>query len=260
MKSKDQFDTAINIIGSIPDYHLIFNTIEQHFINPEKLSEIIINQNIFNIRTEESRRRFLRVVNSSILSFSSPQHEEIMKRIFTLDLSTEVKLLVLFWQFSINNNLFYKISKDVFIKHYFSGRSSISKNDITAYLIELLSFEDNSKNRWSDKTINIVASKYLTILKKLNIVTGRVQVHFSHVHLSDESLLIFLFLLKAHKPTQSNILNSDLLSFSMMQKDNLIARIKKLSQRGFLKMKYTGDSLNIDMTCGIEGLKNVVSK
>ena len=76
--------------------------------------------------------------------------------------------LVLFWQFALNNRLFREISYQVYIKAYMSGRSGLSKDDITAYLKEFVSHNKELKLNWSENTINTLSTKYLNLMTKLN--------------------------------------------------------------------------------------------
>ena len=76
MIMKDQYDTSIKIIGSIPDYHLIIRAFEEYFRDPSVLHEIIVNNNEFQFRTEKSRKRFLSVINATIIKFKNKDHED----------------------------------------------------------------------------------------------------------------------------------------------------------------------------------------
>lgn len=55
------YNTDINIIGSIPDYHLIYTALPLLLDNPKELENILVTNNEFDFRTEKSRKRFLSV-------------------------------------------------------------------------------------------------------------------------------------------------------------------------------------------------------
>ena len=48
------YNTDINIIGSIPDYHLIYKTLPLLLNHPKELENILVTNNEFNFRTKQS--------------------------------------------------------------------------------------------------------------------------------------------------------------------------------------------------------------
>jgi hypothetical protein len=47
------YNTDINIIGSIPDYHLIYKALPMLLNNQSELEDILVNNNEFDFRTEK---------------------------------------------------------------------------------------------------------------------------------------------------------------------------------------------------------------
>ena len=70
----NNYNTDINVIGSIPDYELIYKAIELFSQNEKDLESLIITDNQFNFRTERSRKRFLSAVYSAFLNFKDNTH------------------------------------------------------------------------------------------------------------------------------------------------------------------------------------------
>jgi len=132
------YNTDINIIGSIPDYELIYKAIELFSTKNDELENLIVVDNQFDFRTEKSRKRFLSAVYSAFLNFNSSNHKELLIQLFNTNLSLQSKQMILFWQFSFTNKLFYEITKNVFIKSYFSGRVSLPKDDVVAFIKEII--------------------------------------------------------------------------------------------------------------------------
>lgn len=249
-----KYNTDINIIGSIPDYELIYKAIELFSTNNEDLENLIIKDNQFDFRTEKSRKRFLAGVYSAFLDFKSDNHKKLLINLFKTNLSMTSKQMILFWQFISTNQLFFEITRDVFIKSYFSGRVSLPKDDVVAYIKELVSKNQDLKDAWSQITIETIASKYLTILKKLDLVEGTNKKSFKHIQLSNEELLIFIYLLKTLEPDNPNILNSDFLTFSFISKDSFLNRVKQLAKKDLFEMSFNGEQLKIEINKPYQGI------
>ena len=162
-----KYNTDINILGGIPDYHLIYTALPLLINNEEKLHRILVENNEFNFRTERSRKRFLSVLRSAFISDNKEIDELTAITIDYLKNDENSQAIILFWLFSINNPLFYELNRDVFLKYYFQGRTDLPKDIIIAYLKDLISRTPELKGKWSEKTIDTVAYKYLSILKKL---------------------------------------------------------------------------------------------
>ncbi|NLG18374.1 MAG: DUF1819 family protein, partial [Fibrobacter sp.] len=163
----DSYNTAINVIGGLKDCSVIFKAIDSHFSQSDSLKELVNQRNEFNLRTERSRTRVEREVRKVFLQFKSQEHVDLIQGIFTESVPLQDKELVLVWQFALNNRLFRKISSRVFAKTYYSGRASISKDDITAYLKEFLRQNESLEISWSENTINTLSTKYLNLMSKL---------------------------------------------------------------------------------------------
>ena len=206
----------------------------------------IIKNNEFDFRTEKSRKRFVAALYSAFITFKNPNHKELIEKIFTSNTSITTNQLVLFWQFSIINPLFYEINTDVFIKNYFSGRVSFPKDDVVAYIKELVSKNPELKDKWSDLTINTIASKYLTILKKLDLLEGSAKKTFKHIQISNEALLVFIELALAVEPDLSDFFKSKYFPLVLMSKESFLERAKELAMKDSLLLSYNGVALKLE--------------
>ena len=252
------YDTAINVIGGLKDCSVLIMAIETHFSQSSTLNELIIQRNEFNLRTERSRTRIEREVKKAFIQFSSQEHQDLIQDIFSERVPLRDKQLFLIWQFALNNRLFREITSRVFAKTYFSGRASISKEDIIAYLKEFLSQNESLQISWSQNTINTLSTKYLNLMSKLGFVSsGRIKT-FSHIRPSSEAQVVFLYFAKLYSPNSSNILNNELLPISFIPSEDFQERIKKLSLKGFFNMNFNGIALNIELIHSYKGVYDVL--
>jgi hypothetical protein len=248
------YNTAINVIGGLRDCTVIFKAVDSHFSQSDSLKELVNQRNEFNLRTEMSRTRIEREVRKSFLQFENEDHQELIQGIFSERVPLQDKELVLVWQFALNNRLFRDITSRVFVKTYYSGRASISKEDIIAYLKEFLQQNESLQISWSENTINTLSTKYLNLMSKLGFLsTGRVK-SFKHIRPSSEAQVLFLYFAKLFSPSASNILTNELLPISFIPSVDIHDRLKKLSQKGLFNMNFNGVALNIELTHSYKGV------
>jgi len=248
------YNTAINVIGGLRDYNAILMAIDSHFSQSDSLKELVNQRNEFNLRTEKSRTRIEREVRNAFLQFENEEHQELIQGIFSERVPLKDKELVLVWHFAMNNRLFRDITSRVFVKIYYSGRASISKEDITAYLKEFLQQNQSLQISWSEKTINTLSTKYLNLMSKLGFLsTGRVK-SFNPIRPSSEAQVLFLYFAKVFSPSASNILTNELLPISFIPLEDIQDRLKKLSLKGFFNMNFNGVALKIELTHSYKGV------
>lgn len=240
------YNTDINIIGSIPDYAIVYKAIKLHSQTQGALENAIIKNNDFDFRTEKSRKRFVTALYSAFINFKNPHHKKLIENIFSTELSLTTKQLTLFWQFSLANPLFYEINSDVFVKNYFSGRVSFPKEDVVAYIKELISKNSQLKEKWSELTIQTIASKYLTILKKLDLVEGSSKKTFKHIQISNEALLVFIELALAVEPDLGDFFKSKYFTLIFMSKESFLERTKELAMKDLIELSYNGVTLKLE--------------
>jgi hypothetical protein len=158
------YDTTINIIGGLSDCGVIYSAIDAFFgQGGDAIRDLATTRNEFNLRTEKSKIRVELAVRRSFLEFYNQDHKDLIQALFQHNLSLPERELILFWQFALNNRLFREISSHVYIKAYLSGKSGLTKDDITAYIKDAVSHNKTLKLKWSESTMNTLYSKYLNI-------------------------------------------------------------------------------------------------
>ena len=252
------YDTAINVIGGLRDCSIILEAIEYHLSRPGSLKEIFNQRNEFNLRTEKSRTRIEREVRKAFLEFLNENHRELIHGIFDSQVPIKDKEMVLIWHFALNNRLFREITLEVFLKTYYSGRASISKEDVIAFLKELLLQSKDLRISWSEATISTISTKYLNFMTKLGFLSsGRVK-SFRQIRPSLEAQVLFQYFIKVYSPDTPNILNNEILPIGFVPVEDLHNRLKKLSLKSYFNMNYSGVALNIELTHGFKEICDVL--
>lgn len=249
-----EYNTAINVIGGLRDCSVIFKAIDSHFSQSDSLKELVNQRNEFSLRTEMSRTRIEREVRKSFLQFKSEDHQDLIQGIFSERVPLHDKELFLVWQFALNNKLFRDITSRVFIKTYYSGRASISKDDIIAYLKEFLRENESLELNWSESTIITISRKYLNLMSKLRFLSaGRVK-SINNIRPSSEAQVLFLYFARLFSPSASNLLANEMLTLSFIPAGDIQDRLKKLSLKGYFNMNINGVALNIELTHSYKGV------
>jgi len=253
-------NTSINIIGSIPDFQFIYDVLLQlsQNVSEDEIYESAISRNTYDIRTVESRIRFLFGVKSAFWQFKNDDHEILIRSLYKSSGFENTKRFSLFWMLGINNTLFENITINAFIKAYRSGRVQIHNDEIVAYLNYFRETNDIVKG-WSDSTIDTVSSKYLTFLRKIDFVKGRRKKQFNYIQADDASIIFFVYLLKAIEPNQKDILKSNYIDFIFIEKNNLPVVLKKAKYTEYFNIQTTGKNLIIDLKYNFGELIDVIS-
>lgn len=252
------YDTTINVIGGLRDCGVIYKAIESHFNEGDTLKDLISERNEFHLRTERSRERIERGVKGAFLHFKNQDHKDLIQSVFSGNASIQEKELILVWQFALSNRLFREISSQVFVNAYFSGRTSLSKEDIIAYLKEFLNQNKPLNLNWSENTINTLSTKYLNLMTKLNFLEGARKKSFRYIKMPAEPLTLFLYFAKLYDPENNNILTNDMLPLLFVGIEDLRERLKKLSLKGFFNMNFNGVALNIELTHSYQKICDVL--
>jgi len=244
----NSINTTINIIGSIPDYTIIYDVLQ--LLANDTPADIIRNSVILNndygIRTENSRVRVLNGIKNAFWQFKNSEHETLIRSLFQSDGLRNTQRFALFWMLGINNAIFENITINAFLKAYLSGRVQIKNDEIVAYLYH---FRETNLDvqKWSDSTIDRVASKYLTFLKKIGFVTGRQKKEFKYIQIDDSSIIFFLYLIKAVDPNKPNILKNRYIDYIFIERSSIDKALRKAKYSDFFDMQTTGMDINIDL-------------
>ncbi|MEN2282404.1 BrxA family protein [Algoriphagus sp. SE2] len=242
-----KYNTDINAFGGIQDYHMVHEALRSYANGEMDLKKRMIQDNVFGIRTEEGRGRFYRGIKSSILTFQNDDHQRIYNSFFNeLDTRFPYNLLV-FWQLVINNKLFQILTRDLYLKFYFQGKATITGQDVLFFIADLKERDQEFKDlNWTPKSIGPVASKYLTVLRKLGLVDGTQKKVIKHIQISDNEFTTFLYLLSTLYPRNENLLKNDFQIFSFVSPESFPERVKKVAKKGLIGMSYTGTKLTIE--------------
>ena len=255
-----EYNSDINIIGSIPDFSLLEVALTQFAKGKGclDLKELMVNNNAFDFRTESTRKRFLAAVERSILVFASEQHRQLMVALFNAPGLETLKRLAIFLQLFAGNDLFRILTKEVYLKVYFSGRTTMAGDEAFAWLKDRQGHSLQLK-KFSDSTLEKIASKYFTILKKLGMVEGAVKKRLLNIRLSENELLFFVYVILSADDSTTDILKSPYREFLFLEREDLIQSLKNISFMPFINIASTGEALTVQLKLSPQELVDAIS-
>lgn len=234
-------NTDINVLGSISDLGLIdflLNESETLLKNDE------VQPIYTSTKTIKSYKRFESAINNTLIKFSKQNIEVLFRKVLENEEISFYRLRILFWNASFNNDLLNYLNQQVYFPALYSGRVAIKSDEVIACLMELKQTEI-SMQKWSDSTIQTTASKYLTLMKKFNLMEGGAKKIISHHHMSDKELILFVYWLLAVED-KTNILESKWLQYCFLEKEIFVQQIMQKKFIKYINVIFTGDKLKIE--------------
>lgn len=249
-----KINTDLNILGGLPDWNLINIFLENKLSSLRKSGGV---HHFTLIKTDKSVKRFEKAISSTLISFNSKDLELLVRNELSSEGISKDTLLLLFWNASYNNELLDYLNQKVYFLSFYNGRVSIKRDEAVACLKDLREREAGLK-QWSDYTLQITASKYLTLLKKFNLLAGTASKSISHPYLNDKMFILFVYWLKAVEP-KSNILDSSWLRYCFSDMSVFTERVMQKKYSKYYELSYTGDKLKIETLIPYENIHHAIN-
>lgn len=249
-----KINTDLNILGGLPDWNLINIFLEKKLSILRKSGGV---HHFTAIKTDKSVKRFEMAISSTLISFINKDIELLVRNELAGEGISKDSLLLLFWNASYNNDLLDYLNQKVYFLSFYSGRVSIKRDEAVACLKDLRERETGLK-QWSDYTLQITASKYLTLLKKFNLLSGTTSKSISHPYLNDKMFILFVYWLKAIEP-KSNILDSTWLKYCFSDMSVFTERVMQKKYSKYYELNYTGDKLKIETLIPYETIHHAIN-
>lgn len=239
MKKNSKYDSGVNILGSIPNYNVMLDYISDTYGITKN------STGAFEFRTEKSLQRFISAIETCILKFQNDKHKKLFfEALSNSDLSIQERLIILFWQLTYSNLLFYRITAEVFMKAVYVGRITINAEEITSFLRHIKETEKDQLD-WSEETIKISGSKYLTIMKKLGLAEGAIKKSIVHPVITNYLFVYFIRFIQTI--TDDKTLHNPYIIFSFSEEQNLISRLKRIENIPYWDVAQIGNEITIDL-------------
>jgi hypothetical protein len=246
-------NTDINILGGLPDWNLVLLFLSRNIDSMRQEGGV----NAFtSIKTDKSVVRFEKAITATLLKPLNFNIEFLIRDTLQAEGISKDSLHLLFWNASFNSDLFRYLNEHVYFVSFFSGRITIKPDEVAACLKDLRERESELK-AWSDYTLEKNASKYLTLLKKFNLMEGSQKKTILHPYLNDKMFVLFIYWLKAVEE-KSNLLESEWLKYSFCERPIFIERLLQKKFSNYYQLQYSGDKLKIETLIPYENIYHAI--
>ena len=247
-------NSDINVLGSLPDWNLINVFLKDNISSLRKVGGV---HTYTVIKTDKSVKRLEKAISGTLIKFCGAKVAALVRDMFELERISNDSLLLIFWNASFNNELLNYLNTEIYFLAFYSGRISIKQDEVVACLKDLKEREIELK-KWSDSTLKITASKYLTLLKKFHLMEGLLNKSIVHPYLNDKMFILFVYWLTATE-SKSNLLESEWLKYSFCEKPIFIERLMQKKFAKYFQLNYTGDNLKIETTMPYEKIYHAIN-
>ena len=131
------------------------------------------------------------------------------------------------------------------MKAVYAGRITIMAEEVLSFLRYIKENEPNEL-QWSEDTLKISASKYLTIMKKLGLAEGTTKKSIIHPVITDNLFRYFIHFIQQVCPADKT-LNNPYMIFSFSEEQSIINRLKKIKNIEYWEITQIGNNITIDL-------------
>jgi len=236
------YNTSINIVGSISDLNIIIETIRSYEENGlEATKDEFIEGNAFGFDITSSRKRFFSLIKK--LYLKNPEEASnkfFINTISNMTPSNSFKRQLIYLETFRKNDLFKDIILNFIYDKYQENRRLVDTNELLQFLN---SFGKGTKlEEWSESTVKIIASKFIGFMKRTGLFKkdeGRKSMMVFPY--PDKKIITYLvYLLKAEDISDNEVYNSDIFKALMITENQKVELLKKGSLAGYYDFNFTG--------------------
>jgi len=255
------YNTQTNIISSIPDFNIILRVLSDYSRGTtlDKIMDNMIVGNLYGIRTKSSRKRYYFGINSTFLQFNNRDHRNFITTVFSNDFPNITQRFIAYIQMAVNNELFYLLTKDVLAELLFNGRLTVDKQIFVAYINDLKRINID-KIEWTDETVITVASKYLTLMKKLGFLKGTQKKEFCSFTPTDEMIILAVYLITSLNPEKASFLKNPYSSLLLMTSEGIMERLRRVSLQKYISISTTGNDMKVELKYDYKDIAGEIRK
>jgi len=235
-----EYNTDINIIGSIADLELIINIIRENGSKGKSPDSFSL------IRTQKSKDRILNGVHSAFLSFISKVQENLIKDFFNHQFNSKFYYYILFLQFNVTNKLFFELNRDVLIKAIRAGKLSLNIELVVGYIYEIRE-RNNLIHNWSENTVITIAQKYLSFLKKLGFIEKNRTNELIYFIPTEQMIIAFIYFMNSIDQKNYDLLKNKYIDLLFLETSSVIEIIKTIKLKEYFNIATTGGSLVVEL-------------
>ncbi len=252
-----KYDTLPSTVGSylkLQEVYEVLDLFRQY--EHDEVREKIVRDNILAYNTSDARTRVFSAVKRSFLNFETKWRKKVF--LDTLNTVNEnAKREILLYRLCRKSFTTYRLTLKVLFPAYKDGMEYFEKEIIIGGKKKKKE-STKSVRGWTEGTLNKIATKYLTTMKKFKYLEGSKKKKIKYFSPQLESFTYALYdLLDRGKPPRK-IIGSDRFKLFMLQESDVMDYLERAGNAGHIKFGQAGDVYEIHPTGSIKELPNVL--
>jgi len=252
-----EYDTLPSTVGGylkLQEVYEVLDLFRKH--DHDAVREKIVRDNVLAYNTSDARNRVFSAVKRSFLKFKTKWRQQVFLDTINC-VGEKARREILLYRLCRKSFTTYRLTLKVLFPAYQSGNEFMEKEAVMKFL-KLKRRTTQSAEEWTDNTIEIVGSKYLTTMKKFGYLEGRQKKKINYFSPELESFSYALYdLLDRGKPPKK-IINSDRFKLFMLQEDDILNYLERAGNAGYVKFGQAGDVYEIHPTHELKELPHVL--
>ena len=238
-----EYNTSINILGSISDVNVIIETIK-HFNKTNSLEdtkEEFVEGNAFGFDISSSRKRFFSLIKKLYLKDpEDPSNDFFIKSISNNASDSLFKRQLIYLETFRKNDLFHDLIVDFIYKKYHENRRLITTSETLDFLNDYGT--DTKLEDLSESTLKIISSKFIGFMKRINFFEKetRIKSMIAYPYPDEKIISYIVYLLKAADLSDNEVYESDLFKALMLNDSEKLELLKQGAMAGYYDFDFSG--------------------
>ncbi len=251
------YDTLPSTVGGylkLQEVYEVLDLFRQY--DEEEVRERIVRDNVLAYNTSDARTRVFSAVKRSFLNFETKWRKKTFLETLNA-VSEDSKRQILLYRLCRRSFTTYRLTLKVLFPAYKNGMEYLEKGKILDFLDEKKK-TTKSVGKWSEATLNKIATKYLTTMKKFKYLQGSQKKRINYFSPELESFTYVLYdLLDRGKPPKK-IIGSNRFKLFMLQESDVLNYLERAGNAGYIKFGQAGDVYEIHPNYDIKELPDVL--
>jgi hypothetical protein len=202
---------------------------------------LVIEYNLLLKRTESTRKRVWGTIYGRYFSDRPAAVIDALASIAASALPQRDRHHILFYELAQGKPLVYDLTTDCLYGLYERGRSSVTKEDIQAWLDQAEAQGHKEITGWSPQTRDKVASNYLTIARDFGLLEGTQRKTFNRVFVPVSTFVYVLYRLKDQGFNARAIVESRIWRLFLMDARDVGLLLEEATRAGYVTFQQAGD-------------------
>jgi hypothetical protein len=212
----------------------------------DELQHAIREKDLLGKRTREARRTYWRLIS---WRFLTPPESAVVSALAALSyLGADNPILrgALYFHFCLADRLTFDVATDLLWTLQQQGRGIIHVAEVESYIRSGIAAHPEVES-WSGRTLKKLASSVLSALRDFGRLAGGSKKRIVQPPLADELLVYVCKFLSAEGKSAKGILEAPDFRLWGLTRQEVGARLAKLSQSGVLRFEWSGDIAVLDL-------------